>query len=111
MYQSFDILRDPTVGPTRLARLRTQLLGLSLDGFLVPRTDEHQNEYLPASAERVQWLTGFTGSAATVIVLADTAAIFVDGRYTLQVLSEVDPTAFVPVHSAEESPASGSPAP
>ncbi len=104
MYQSFDILRDPTVGPTRLARLRTQLLGLSLDGFLVPRTDEHQNEYLPASAERVQWLTGFTGSAATVIVMADTAAIFVDGRYTLQVLSEVDPTAFAPVHSAEESP-------
>lgn len=104
MYQSFDIPRDPTVGPTRLALLRARLAALSLDGFLVPRTDEHQNEYLPACAERVQWLTGFTGSAATVIVLSGTAAIFLDGRYTLQAVDEVDATAFEHVALAETSP-------
>ena len=101
MYQTFDITRDPTVGPTRLALLRAQLTGLALNGFLVPRTDEHQNEYLPPCAERVQWLTGFTGSAGTVVVLQDRAAIFVDGRYTLQVRDEVDGAAFEPVHSGE----------
>ena len=104
MYQTFDITRDPTVGPTRLALLRAQLTGLALDGFLVPRTDEHQNEYLPPCAERVQWLTGFTGSAGTVVVLKDRAAIFVDGRYTLQVRDEVDGAAFEPVHSGEVTP-------
>jgi hypothetical protein len=55
---------------------------LALDGFLIPRSDEHQGEYVPACDERLAWLTGFTGSAGAAIVLAGTAAIFIDGRYT-----------------------------
>jgi len=61
-----------------------------LDGFIVPRADEHQGEFMPAAAERLAWLTGFTGSAGTAVVLADRAVLFVDGRYTLQAGEQVD---------------------
>jgi len=74
----------------RLSALRDHLAAAKLDGFIVPHADEHQNEFLPPRAERLAWLTGFTGSAGMAVVLADQAAIFVDGRYTLQVRAQVD---------------------
>jgi Xaa-Pro aminopeptidase len=74
----------------RLAALRAQLKLAKLDGFIVPYADEHQNKFLPPRAERLAWLTGFTGSAGLAVILADEAAVFVDGRYTLQVRAQVD---------------------
>ena len=73
----------------RLAALREQLTRDRLDGFVVPLTDEHMSEYVGAYAQRLQWLTGFQGSAGTAVVLSQEAAIFVDGRYTLQVREQV----------------------
>jgi Xaa-Pro aminopeptidase len=86
----------------RLASLRQELARRGVDGFLVPRGDEHQGEYVPASAERLAWLTGFKGSAGYACVLAQEAAIFVDGRYTLQVTQEVDAGLFLPRHVTDE---------
>ena len=94
MFQSFDALTDPSQGVDRVARLRAHLSGLGLDGFLVPRADEHQGEYVPARAERLRWLTGFTGSAGAALVLRERALIFVDGRYTLQAAAQVDTGTF-----------------
>jgi len=73
----------------RLAALREQLKANSLDGFVVPLTDEHMSEYVGSYAQRLAWLTGFQGSAGSAVVLPEEAAIFVDGRYTLQVRSQV----------------------
>ncbi len=95
-FQSFDESADPTQGPARLAALRAELRRRGLDGFVVPRADEHQNEYVPPSAERLAWLTGFTGSAGVAAVLADEAAVFVDGRYTVQVRQQIDTGAYAP---------------
>ena len=89
---------------TRLARLRKELARAGLTGFIIPHADEHQSEYLPPAAERLAWLTGFTGSAGTAIVLAEEAAIFVDGRYTLQVRSETDAALFAPEHLVDNPP-------
>ncbi len=75
---------------TPLALLRAELTARDLDGFVVPLTDEHGSEYVGAYAQRLGWLTGFGGSAGTAVVLRDTAAIFTDGRYTLQVREQVD---------------------
>ncbi len=75
----------------RLAALREQLGREGLDGFVVPLTDEHMSEYVGAYAGRLAWLTGFLGSAGSAVVLAQEAAIFTDGRYTLQVRDQVDP--------------------
>jgi Xaa-Pro aminopeptidase len=86
----------------RLARLRAELGRRGVDGFLVPRTDEYQGEYVPASAQRLAWLTGFTGSAGLAIILKDKAAIFVDGRYTLQAAAEVDGRLFEHRHISDE---------
>jgi Xaa-Pro aminopeptidase len=97
MFQTFSESADPTKGAERAAILRAKLKELSLDGFIVPRADEHQGEYVPKSAERLAWLTGFSGSAGTAVVLGDKAAIFVDGRYTLQVRNQVDTAVFEPV--------------
>ncbi|WP_375391640.1 aminopeptidase P family N-terminal domain-containing protein, partial [uncultured Sphingomonas sp.] len=74
----------------RLAALRAELRAQGLDGFVVPLTDEHMSEYVGAYAQRLGWLTGFGGSAGTAVVLADAAAIFTDGRYTIQVREQVD---------------------
>lgn len=93
----------PTIAE-RLARLRHELAAEGLTGFLVPRADEHQGEYVPASAERLAWITGFSGSAGSAIILGDRAAIFVDGRYTLQVRDEVDGALFERLHSVETPP-------
>ncbi len=75
---------------TRLEALREILRARDLSGFVVPLVDEHGSEYVPAYARRLEWLTGFTGSAGTAVVLLEKAAIFVDGRYTLQAAEEVD---------------------
>jgi Xaa-Pro aminopeptidase len=74
----------------RLDALRKELKARGLDGFVVPISDEHMSEYVGAYAQRLAWLTGFGGSAGTAAVLADSAAMFVDGRYTLQVREQVD---------------------
>ena len=76
--------------PARLAALRQELAARGLDGFVIPISDEHLSEYVGEYAQRLAWLTGFGGSAGTVAVLAEQAAIFVDGRYTLQVRDQVD---------------------
>jgi Xaa-Pro aminopeptidase len=93
----------PLPGPDeRLARLRAELGRRGVHGFLVPRADEHQGEYVPACARRLAWLTGFTGSAGLAVVLPAAAAIFVDGRYTLQARAEVDAALYVHRHITEE---------
>jgi len=89
----------------RVGALRAELTRRRLDGFLVPRSDAHQGEYVPAHAQRLAWLTGFTGSAGIALVLADRAEIFVDGRYTLQVRDQVDGAVFGYRHLIEEPPA------
>ena len=86
----------------RLDALREQLAKRKLDGFVVPRADPHQGEYLPPSAERLAWLSGFSGSAGLAVVLRDRAAIFVDGRYTLQVRDQVGAGLFDFRHLVEE---------
>ena len=81
---------DAPQAAARLEALRAELARRHLDGFVVPRSDEHQGEYVAGGAQRLAWLTGFTGSAGLAVVLAERAALFVDGRYTLQAASEVD---------------------
>jgi Xaa-Pro aminopeptidase len=103
-FQSFAALGDPSSGAARVRRLRAELARLGLTGFLIPRADEHQNEYVPASAERLRWLTGFAGSAGLAVVLKDAAALFVDGRYKEQVKTEADPSVFEFRHVPEEPP-------
>ncbi len=97
-----------------LALLRRELAARGLDGFLVPLTDAHMSEYVAARARRLEWLSGFTGSAGSAVVLAEEAAIFVDGRYTEQVKGEVDPAQFaicaVPATSPAEWLAARAPA-
>jgi Xaa-Pro aminopeptidase len=86
----------------RLAALRVQMRRKGLAGFVVPRNDEHQGEYVAARSERLAWLTGFTGSAGTAVVLSEGAALFVDGRYTTQAGNEVDTTLFAIRHVIEQ---------
>lgn len=86
----------------RVEALRAELSRRSVDGFIIPRNDEHFGEWVPASAERLAWLTGFTGSAGMAVVLKDRASIYVDGRYTLQVEDQVDTTVFETRHLSEE---------
>jgi Xaa-Pro aminopeptidase len=89
---------------TPLASLRNELARRDLHGFIVPRADEHLGEYVPASAERLAWLTGFTGSAGLAVVLADKAAVFTDGRYVLQLASQTDGTSWECLHITEQPP-------
>ena len=91
-------------GPERLDALRAELARTTLDGFLIPRADEHQGEYVPRGSARLAWLTGFTGSAGFAIVLANEAAIFVDGRYTLQLREQLATDRFTPLHVTEHPP-------
>jgi Xaa-Pro aminopeptidase len=90
MLQSFDDVSDPSVGPPRVAAMRELLAAERLDGVIVPRADEFQGEYVPRCAERLAWITGFTGSAGTAVVLKEKAALFVDGRYTVQAAEQTD---------------------
>ena len=104
LFQTFDEPADRTQGAARVAALRAELKRRDLDGFVVPRADRHQGEYVPPSEERLAWLTGFSGSAGLAIVMADHAAIFVDGRYTIAVHDQVDTGVITPVAIAEEKP-------
>ena len=90
MRQSFDETADRSYGPLHLPLIRGAMAAQGLDGFIVPHEDEHQNEYLPAANDRLAWATGFTGSAGAAVVMADQAALFVDGRYALQAPDQVD---------------------
>ena len=103
-FQSFEDRSEGGRGAERAAALRAELKRLGVDGFIAPRADEHQGEYAPSNAERLAWLTGFTGSAGTAVVLADKAAILVDGRYTLQAAEQVDAKVFSIVASMQTSP-------
>ena len=86
----------------KLGLLRAELARRELDGLIVPMADEYQDEYVPDYAKRIEWLTGFTGSAALVIVLADKAAAFTDGRYTLQIRDQVDAKLYDLRHIVEQ---------
>ncbi len=103
-FQSFDVANERAATAPRVAALRAELALRGLAGFIVPCADRHQDEYLPPSEARLAWLTGFTGSAGTAIVLAERAAIFVDGRYTLQVREQVDTAIFAVEHLVEAPP-------
>ncbi len=94
MYQSFEATTNPTHALERITSLRKELDHLGLDGFLVPRADEHQGEYVPPHAQRLSWLTGFTGSSGIALILKNKAIIFTDGRYKLQVRQQTDPDIF-----------------
>jgi Xaa-Pro aminopeptidase len=94
MRQSFDETTDPSFGEKHLPLVRARMAEQGLDGWLVPHEDEHQNEYLPEANDRLAWLTGFTGSAGAGVVLMDRAAVFADGRYTVQVRAQVDAAQF-----------------
>jgi Xaa-Pro aminopeptidase len=94
MRQTFDEATDPSFGPRHTPLIRAAMAEQALDGFLIPHEDEHQNEYLPAANDRLAWATGFTGSAGAAVILKEAAAIFVDGRYTLQVRDQVDGSLF-----------------
>lgn len=88
----------------RLTKLRAALSQQGLHGFIVPRADEHLGEYVPAAAERLAWLTGFTGSAGLAVVLLDKAAVFTDGRYVLQLAAQTDAGLWERRHVTEEPP-------
>ncbi len=116
MRQTFDEATDPSFGPRHVPLIRKAMQSQGLDGFLVPHEDEHQNEYLPEANDRLAWATGFTGSAGAAVVLKDRAAVFVDGRYTLQVRDQVDQQTFeirdlveggVPAYLEERAPKGG----
>lgn len=106
MFQTFDSAGDPSVGKPRVKLLRRWLADNGLDGFLVPRADEHQGEYVADRSARLKWLTGFSGSAGVALVLRDRAFMFVDGRYTLQVRHEVDLDIFAIESLVDNPPAS-----
>src|SRR5262245_9427969 len=103
-FQTFDEAADPSASAARLADLRRSLKSDGVDGFILPRADRHQNEYVPVSEERLAFLTGFTGSAGFLIVLPDQAVLFTDGRYTLQAREQTDPKLVTIVNSVETPP-------
>ena len=90
MIQTFDVQGGPELGRRNLPKLRQAMSDQGLDAFIVPHEDEYQNEYVPEALDRLQWATGFTGSAGAAVVRAKDAAIFTDGRYTIQVRAQVD---------------------
>lgn len=97
-------MAEPEQWADRLSSLRQWLSAEGVAGFLVPRADEHLGEYVPPSAERLAWLTGFTGSAGLAVVLPEEAAVFTDGRYVLQVAAETDPALWSCQHGGETPP-------
>ena len=104
MFQSFETAANPSQGPGRLAALRKVMAREGLDGFLVPRADAHQGEYVADCDTRLAWLTGFTGSAGICVALMEAAGVFIDGRYRAQVRRQVDLAHFTPVNWPETQP-------
>lgn len=102
MYQQFHATAQPDQGPPRLTKLRQYLAQHDLDGFVVPRADAHQGEYVAPRDDRLAWLTGFTGSAGFCAVLPNIAGVFIDGRYREQVKDQVAEV-FTPVNWPETS--------
>src|SRR6266702_3773954 len=103
-FQSFEDAPEGAASASHVTALRTELAHRGLTGFIVPRADRHQNEYVPAANERLAWLTGFTGSAGAAIVMMERAVLFVDGRYTLQAREQVDTSLFAIEHLIETPP-------
>ena len=103
LLQSFSESADGSRAAARVAALRAAFASLGIDGFLVPRADQHQGEYVPACDERLAWLTGFTGSAGFAAVLKDKAALFIDGRYTGQAEKQTDGAVFARVQLPDQS--------
>jgi Xaa-Pro aminopeptidase len=103
-FQTFDTLEGGSNHATRLADLRCTLQDQDLAGFIIPRADAHQGEYVADADARLAWLTGFTGSAGFAIVTLDQAGVFIDGRYRVQVRSQIDPDHFTPVPWPETRP-------
>ncbi len=91
MFQTFESQSERGAATERIKELRRLMAAAKLDAYLVPRADEYQGEYVPPSAARLQWLTGFSGSAGLAIITKKTATLFVDGRYTVQARTEVEP--------------------
>ncbi len=104
MFQNFDDFSEGEKGPERLAALRKRLSELGFQGWLTPRADAHQGESVAPSEERLAWLTGFTGSAGFCAILQDRAALFVDGRYTIQAPQQVSTDAFEVIQTPETKP-------
>jgi Xaa-Pro aminopeptidase len=102
-FQTFEEPEGGVALTARLSAFREELLRRQLTGFVIPRADSQQNEYVPPCDERLAWLTGFTGSAGFAVVLTGQAAVFVDGRYTLQAAKQVDTTAWT-IESLIEPP-------
>jgi Xaa-Pro aminopeptidase len=105
-FQTFDEPEGGVALSARLSALREELARRNLTGFVIPRADQQQNEYVAPSEERLAWLTGFTGSAGLAVVLAGEAAVFVDGRYTLQAAKQVDGKAWAVEPLVEPPPES-----
>ena len=93
-----------STGNERIEALRRELAARGLGGFIIPRADEHLGEYVPAAAERLTWLTGFTGSAGLAVVLPERAAVFTDGRYVLQLAAQTDAALWERRHITDEPP-------
>src|SRR5579859_5393304 len=106
-FQTFEEPEGGVALSARLSALREELGRRKLTGFVVPRADQQQNEYVAPSEERLAWLTGFTGSAGLAVVLTQEAALFVDGRYTLQAAKQVDGKAWAVESLIEPPPESG----
>jgi Xaa-Pro aminopeptidase len=94
MFQTFEPTANPEAVAERVKALRGALAATKIDAFLVPRADAHQGEYVPAHAERLKWVSGFTGSAGLAVITRKTAALFTDGRYTVQAKAETDPSVY-----------------
>ena len=105
LFQNFDSTANPTLAAPRIASLRALFDAHGIDGFLVPRSDEHQGEYVAKGSERLAWLTGFTGSAGVALVLKSNAFVFVDGRYTVQAAQQLDSQVFQTVDLVASPPA------
>ena len=104
MFQTFTSSSNSSNGPERLSALREEMRKHDVTMFLIPHADEHQNEYLPERAERLAWLTGFTGSAGYCIATLDEAVAFTDGRYTVQINEQIDKSVFSAENSVETPP-------
>jgi Xaa-Pro aminopeptidase len=101
MFQTYTASTSPEQGPPRLALLRAALKADGVQGFLVPRADAHQGEYVSDRDARLSWITGFTGSAGFCAVLPEISGVFIDGRYRVQVKAQIDTDVYTPVHWPE----------